>query len=512
MIKRTLFALALVLVTGVIIAPKVVHAVSDDDLFLRFSSVDQNTGKEQCKTVNIKNSISLLKKGYAKRIVDEALRQFRDPVFAAEIALCLAANFNFFGTGSHGLTCDKNIGGLAAAVGKVTVLDTLERDFLANCVSRGTLDDTLEISRRILNENGRDGGAVYVRDWNQFMANSRYRGLQIARNDFANTKYCPWLQADMQAFFNFDPTKAVGDGGSADGLPRYQDVAGCQFPDGFDPTAPENQTLDVLAGLTAYEHMMPSAYLLAEANLAQQTAQTQLADYTEYAYTGGVGPLRPINPLTGTSCAVPLPDGTCKEYYLIQQPAAGTQAELQAQRQASYDWITNARNADQLMGDVTKQVASSLLSLDRKAMTFEYTLDQSSKDIASGIPAESTTTQTIPGPTDPARCTDVSSQTSAQALAQGPILIATQAAIGQQSGILTPDQTAVVPGQESIFLDGVCSTTVGTGFVGCRPRAGSTTDIIIPAGSTEFAISILTSSGVIRLPGQVVEACEPGVF
>jgi hypothetical protein len=61
----------------------------------------------------------------------------------------------------------------------------------------------------IIQENGRDGGAAFVQDWRDLAEHSQYRGVQIAKNQMANTDYCPWNKDVLQAVFGFGVRVAI---------------------------------------------------------------------------------------------------------------------------------------------------------------------------------------------------------------------------------------------------------------------------------------------------------------
>lgn len=501
--RRILFALVVVLGCAVLTAQHV-HAFGLGDLNVQVSSAD-TSGNNSCVGLNVQSAINRLTSGYAQQFIKEVLDEFKDPIFDAQIALCIAANLHLFGTGSGGLTCSYGLGSLAAAVAKITVLNKLKGDFLSNCTARNYLDTAMDDGRRILNENGRDGGPVWVQDWQQFQANSSYRGLQVARNQMANTYYCPWLQGTMQGYFNFDPNNAVNlTNEYENGFGSYTQSAQCSLPDGFDPTNPQYDTADALFALSMPQNNAWGSYLLAQGNVAKQVQDAQQADQNEFVYTGGLGALHQQT-TTGTGCAVMAPDGsTCLQYSRIIQSEGGVQAEVQAQRQASYDWLNNSRQANSVMGDVRTQIVSSLLDYTVPALGFQYGLDAGGQDIANN-PTPLPTAVPAACFNIPAQCVCIAGDPSVIALGNA-IGQSVQAATLQHPELVTADRSHVLPGSEALFLQVVCQTNLGTAL-GCTAAPGSLSQVMIPGGGSNIMITVIGSGNTVLAPAQVVDAC-----
>src|SRR5688572_24147051 len=153
--------------------------------------------EEQCKSADLTAALDQLKDNYAQRFLssmqDDITASIKE--FAIQYATCLATNILAGGSGISGAkTCAADVGGAMASQMKQEYLSRLENDFLDDCGARTALNDVLDASQAILAQNGRDGGPAFVQDWQQLQADSQYRGLQVARNQMANTDYCPWLR------------------------------------------------------------------------------------------------------------------------------------------------------------------------------------------------------------------------------------------------------------------------------------------------------------------------------
>lgn len=498
--------------------PVAAHAFDLSDLAKK-TIASQNP--DPCLTSTVSDAISKFKGGYLKQVAANISQEISQLMtkFAAQLALCFGSNVSVFGTGVSGaLSCAISTGGEDAQQAAQQFLQTAESNFLANCESRYALDETFSDARNIIASNGRDGGAVYVQDWRAFQAQNRYRGLQIARNEFANTSYCPWVSGDMQAYYNYDSANAVAlVGDYQDGMDSYTQSAGCTLPSGFDPSDPNQQTGEAFAALVMPQNNIWGAYMLAQDEINNQVSAEEQAAQNEYANTGGIGALRAINPATGDSCAVMAADGsTCLQYTAIQQPAGGVQAGMQAQIQASYDWLNNARAGDTSMGtpeEIEAQIVSSLLSADQPLPQFQYKLDASSTQIANF-----STPTPVPGdgsPGDPlctggnASCTCLKNDSAAQSIATQLVLQATLAAIQQHPEMVSADGNTVLPGQNRLFLTAVCSVTVFQSGM-CHPSGTSDSEIIVNTGPLDDAVNIIAPDGAIRKPGQVIRACTSG--
>lgn len=353
LILRTI-VVSVIVVVSVGAAAHTTRAVTLDSI-LQETEFGLQTGDFEavCRGTAVTGAIDQLKSGYVQRVLSDLKNDLGKKLieFAFRFGQCIATG-GFVSSPGGGFTgaapCATDVGGAMATEVKQQYLTKLENDFLANCTARVSLTSVMDTTAKVLAENGRDGGAAFVRDWRDLQAQSRYRGLQVARNQMANTNYCPWLRGYLAGYFNFNPGQGVAlSGEREDGLDSYSRNAECSLPPGFDPLAPEWQTTEAVAALTLPTNSIWGSYMLAQENIQRQIAAEELADEREFVSTGGIGALRAINPETGTSCEIMAPDGTtCLKYSSITQPSGGLAADVQAARQAQYDWITNSREGN----------------------------------------------------------------------------------------------------------------------------------------------------------------------
>jgi hypothetical protein len=506
--------LFLVAILALFAIPNFAHSFDFSDLSRKIL-----TNENVCKTKRIGDLIDNYASGFvknafsqAKNIISQSFTQL-----ASELASCTAKSMlgsipgiggavsGAVGaaTGSVG-DCVRSVGGQIEGILTEQARAELERNILGSCEARDAWDAAFSDARQILAENGRDGGPAYVEDWRAFKAQNQYRGLQIARNEFANTNHCSWVSGYLQGFYNYDPAHAVALVGEyEDGRNSYTRDAECTLPEGFDPYDPAQQTGEALAALMMPQNNIWGAYLMAEEEINKQIAEEEEAAQNEYAYTGGVGALREINPATGDSCEVMASDGsTCLKYTKINQPAAGVQAEIQAERQANYDWLAIHGSDDTLTGtarELQAQITSSLLSAIQPLPKFEYKLGASSKKTADY--------GAVPTPV----CQDLTGEPQAQLFAQTVILQSELAAAQQHPELLTADRNAVLPGQNEMFLLAICEVTImQTGI--CRPSTTSDRDLVVTTElGAEVTVSVIAPDGAIRKPGQVTRACPAGI-
>lgn len=498
------------------------------DFDFEYSEIDQATGEShdvQCEAADIQDSLDRLKSGYLEQVVKNAPLQLLRmlPAYAAQIAACILQSSEVLGSSPpDAYQCALNVGGDMGNALETQYLNQLEANFNINCTARSQLTRSVKDARKIIAENGRDGGPAFVTDYQTFMAQSRNRGQKIALNQMANTDYCPWLQSPLQAMFNFSAANAVAPSNNQrDGSPTYMDTAACNAPAGYNPFDPKWQTAEGQAILMQPENNLWGAYLLAQENIEQQVADAEKQDEYEFVYTGGLGALHEKDTETGTGCRTYAADGsTCLEYGTITQPAAGVQAEVQAQRQAQYDWITNPRPED--ITDPYAQLITSLLSATTDPIETEYRLSRSTQQIAD----DPSSTLVTPRPTaggggGGGSCAYASLQgcTCADDLSSAVQLIATTAvqnavlaAIQQQTGYsVTADGNSVLAGQERVFLDAVCHAGTFTAGETCRLNGSSATEILMLAGGYDWVVSVLNGSTILK-PGAVVAACLTGIL
>lgn len=508
------FALLIVLI------PNRADSFGFDDIELNIGS----SSDSQCNNVDIQGILDRLDSSFEDRMLDEIRNSFSPKQLLpliSQIIQCYVSDLQILefgsGIGSPGnASCTRSIGGKIEAQISTQYKDRMRQEFLESCESQVNLDMINDDFNRIMNENGRDGGPMWVRNWDDFINQSQNRGVEIARNQMANTRYCPWLQGDMQAIFNFSPADAVDMVGEwVDTGGTSADANSCSLPDGFDIYNPAQQGSAVLAAVTLPQNNIYGSYLAGLGALNESVRKTSLADQFEFVYTGGLGAAREQNPQTGDSCLIRSPNGQCLSYSSIIKAGGAVQADVQAVSQTNLDEAAEAKAATT---DVRSKMASFFLDMTQPPLSFEYGTSLGLRDAASRTPSPVTPTPTPASGTIPTACQNlpddcacVVNDSSSQALASSVVLAAENSVIAAHPEMLNPDGVSLIPGQNIPFLDAVCASSAIPANT-CRARAGSETDIVINVGGMDFDINILTSTGFIRRPGQVIAACTAGVL
>ncbi len=504
--RRTIFST--LIVAALFALPVVVRAFTIND-------IQQASEDIQCAAQNIGNIVDRFNSNYLRQSIARTRQAYLESFsnFPEQWLMCILGSIHTSpGVGNSARACATDIASANLREAQFQVVTNFENDLITDCAAQSDIRAIINAAREILLQNGRDGGAVYVQDWRAFQADNRYRGLQIARNEMANTKHCSWVSGQLQGLFSYDPTNAAPPlSGNEDGQNSYIRDAGCSLPDDFNPAAPQYQTTEAFAAMMLPQNNIWGSYLLAQEEVRRQVADEEQAAQNEFANTGGVGALRAINPATGNSCAVMAADGsTCLQYSNIEQPAAGVVAEVNAQRQALYDLITNPRTTSEVVNDVRANLVSSFMSLTQPLAQLQYRRDPADQSTPSPLPVPGSgdrddpiCTGGIPG------CSCAINDQAAQALARGAVLTATRAAISQNPQMLTPDGGSVLQGMNIPFLQAVCQAGNLSAIGSCRPN-NSGFGLVITF-ELEVNVDVLLPNNVIRQPGVTTLICtEPG--
>lgn len=517
--RSTIFS---VLVTAALFAlPAVVHSFTISDIERYSREAQQYSQDAQCAAQNIGNIVDKFNSDYARQLVDQAKQEFINSFknYWQQWVMCIAGSTLVGGTGISGAkSCTTTVANSTKAALEDTYKREFKADLITDCTAQVDVRAVLNAAREILLQNGRDGGAVFVRDWRAFQADNRYRGLQIARNEMANTKHCSWVSGQLQGLFSFNPADAVPPmSGNEDGQNSYIRDAECSLPDDFNPAAAKYQTTEAFAAMMLPQNNIWGSYLLAQEEIRQQVADEEQAAQNEFANTGGVGALRAQNPATGNSCAVMAADGsTCLQYSNIENPGAGVVAEISAQRQALYDLITNPRTTSQVANDVRANLISTFMSISQPLAALQYRRGGVS---GTGTPGPSPTPTNVPGSGDEGDpvctggnpdCNCAINNTSAQELARGAVLTATRTVITQHPEMMAPDGVSLLQGQNIPFLQAVCQAGNLSASGGCRPN-NSGFGLIISTEPIEINVDVILPDNVVRQPGVVTLVCtSPG--
>lgn len=487
------------------------------------NDIQQYSQDAQCAAQNINNIVNQFNSLYNTDLRAKFKQEFVDAVqtYWPQLLECIIGSFTTYGTGVAGARdCPNQIGDKAQTAIQDQYERKFEADLITDCAAQTDIRAVLNAARRILMENGRDGGAAFVKDWRAFQADNRYRGLQIARNQMANTRHCSWVSGQLQGLFGFSPANAVPPmSGYEDGQDSYTRDAACSLGDDFNPAAARYQTAEAFAAMMLPQNNIWGSYLLAQEEIRQQIADEEQAAQNEFVNTGGIGALRAINPATGTSCAVMAADGSaCLQYSHIENPAAGVVAEIQAQRQALYDLVTNPRTTEEVANDVRANLVSTFMSMTQPLAQLQYSRGGTAGRSGGNTPTPTPTPTDVPGSGDPGdpictggipSCNCAVKNPSAQGLATGPVLTATQAVIAAHPEWISTDG-ALLQGQNVPFLQAVCQNAILSGIGSCRPNNAGF-GLVLSISGMEFNIDVILASNVVRQPGMTTVVCTtPG--
>ncbi len=502
------------IVAALFALPAVVHSFT-------INEIQQYSQDAQCTAQNIGNIVNQFKSVYNTDLRAKFKAEFVDAVqtYWPQLLECIIGSFTVQGTGVAGARdCPNQIGDKAQTALQDQYERKFEADLITDCMAQQDVRGATNAARRVLLENGRDGGAVFVRDWRAFQADNRYRGLQIARNEMANTRHCPWVSGQLQGFFSFNPANAVPPmSGNEDGQNSYIRDAECSLPDDFNPGAQKYQTTEAFAAMMLPQNNIWGSYLLAQEEISRQIADEEQATQNEFVYTGGLGAIRAINPATGNSCAVMAADGsTCLQYSNIENPSGGVAAGVQAQQQALWDLVTNPRTTDKVAADVQRNLVSAFMSMTQPLSRLQY---RPGNGLGLGTPTPTPSPTNIPGSGDPGdpictggipSCNCAVNNPTAQGLATGPVLTAARAVISAHPEMMAPGGASLLQGMNIPFLQAVCADPIISGLGGCRPNNAGF-GLVLSVSSMEFNVDVILSNNVVRQPGVVTVVCTtPG--
>jgi hypothetical protein len=315
----------------------------------------------------------------------------------------------------------------------------------------------------------------------------------------------------LQAVFGFGNKSTTVVRDYADGQTSYIQSAGCSLPNGFDPTRQENQTLAAYAALSLPQNSLAGSYLLARENIERQKAAELAAD--EHEFQSGYGGLRPINPATGTACEVWNADNTtCLQYAPIVQPGEGVKSFVDAKNKTLFE-LYNKNGIDP-----TNQIITSMLDASKTSAEFNidvaYSLRRLINKAAKAIDPEDPTTQ--PQTPETLACTGgnplcecVTDAPKMESLRQ-LVAIATQEAIDAHPELVTANGGQVLPGANTDFLNAVCSTEA-LARLNCHVIQDDEIVLDFEEAGTVSLDLITGGENGIRIPGQSVALCQPGV-
>lgn len=510
--------------------------------------INDKTADLVCKSQTVLDGIKRIQDGYLKQLVKDTLNELKDLVtaYALELIVCNLTDFDktinvgAFGIGGtitfKGPNCEKSLGGADVAAFKRQVLDRIKNDFIARCIADGARRKAELDVRQIILENGPDGGPAYVTSYiDDVYIKEDERGIRRFCAILANTDVCPYMRDEVYSYFSEcprsyfeNPPDLTGLGARVDGGDSFVQRAQCTA----DTITPEALSYDFLGygGFDGLNLLMepqnnPDGFIaMAEEELATQRATAIRA--AELELDGGFWSFYGDS---STSCLNPV-DGKCNAKGPIRQPAGAVRDINAIPIQAEFDWINNSDQMNTLMGDVRARLASMILTIDEMPLEYDIEFDASTQDyedIGAGLkPPEDIRLPTLPIPSGAGEpgddlCTGGNpdcfcARSDPRFFAVRDLVAeATEAAIQQHPEHVTPEgcvgnECSVVPGDEVLFLNDICETTVGES-IECHPNAGSSDEVVVTASYFSVSVDVITSNGRVRIPGQTVAACQPGV-
>lgn len=492
------------------------HSARAVDVELYYGAFNsEQTAEERCEEQRLVQGIERGLEGAKALYRSDLKAELKNTAkeFASELIKCVAGGLLQLGAAYIGLSdAWPNIDCVDVAKERTsgTILSqniqATRAAFEDSCNQTATIEQIIGIVQRTVQENGRDGGAAFVQDYRDLAEGAQYRGLQIAKNQMANTNYCPWNRDILQSVFGFGAGGGAVVRDYADGQTSYTQSAGCTLPIGFDPTTPENQTLAAYAALSLPQNSLAGSYLLAKENIELQKAAELAADEREFQ--SGYGGLRPIDPETGTSCEVWNTDQTaCLQYKPIVQPGVGVQSFVESTTDALI------KLSDKNGVNTVAAVATSLLNATTQSVKINIdiplSLRKNTKRAAQLPPENPTTPESLACTGGNPLCVCVSDDPTFEPLRQ-LIAMATTQAVQEHPELVTPDGGQVLPGANEAFLNAVCSVE---SLISLNCHVIQDDEIVVDFGEAGTVSLDLITGGEngIRIPGQTVALCQPGV-
>lgn len=418
-----------------------------------------------------------------------------------------------------------------SGMAKDTAKRTLLYDNIVRCQARDMINTVTSGLTQIAATSGRDGGSTYVRDYVKLQTDAENRGRKRAINNMANTRYCPWIQLQMEALYGFSKDEAIALSDNADnGAEPYTQRAECSFPPG---TTSEDiaQMPEGMYLLSLPQNNLLGAYLMAQEEVERQITLQVEADKTDaVANSGNLGS-------SGTSeeesCVQKDPKtGICLQYAPKIQTGDGITASVENAQEAELNWIITSNKMGQLMGNSANRILNRAIDFTRRDISFDFTPDQAQELYNSGgpdvdqspdDPPAATGYQTCAGggcgcPADEPVCQCVIDPNSpgydagrqmAQLLrpAMGRARLQNSFLFqgGDPDGLLLPDKV-------DDYVTAVCFE-MGASLRGCRPYTPRADDVILfPLGGLSYAIDIVTAAGKPRGNPTAKYLCEDGAY
>ncbi|HXV26663.1 MAG TPA: hypothetical protein VD862_01375 [Candidatus Paceibacterota bacterium] len=487
---------------------------------------NRRVGQAACLSQDFLNTIDSAYRGWNNELANLANQALREAFTQiGSYAKCLIGGVLGLGSGTiTGNRCTEELSSNLKQYYKKDLKKELVDDVKARAMARCLMDQASDQVRRVINENGREGGPAWVEDYNDLYGDAKTRGEAAARNNFANTKYCPWLQRDMEALFGFSPEQARPTDQNVDGgTEPYSQRAACSFPDGVTSNQiaanPESTYL-----LALPQNNITGAYLLAQSHMREMVELQIKADETQVIANNGYFGVE--------ECVERNEQGTCLRWR-VKTPGSQLNTAEQAAVQAEFDWISQSKEQNDLLADTTARITNRLIDSTLVSLETELEVDPSTFDTGTAQdpppPPPVGVDPGDPGSAGGAGCGLPAASCTCWADATDPDFAQRQAlavqilgeTLGkvarQQAGVLTtPDAQRVISRDLWVpFIEAVCFE-LGSAFRNCRayvPRADDVIIVPLNGGTVDLFVDIIRGSdGGIRNPGMMAKyTCPAGV-
>ncbi len=243
---------------------------------------------------------------------------------------------------------------------------TTRTDIIARCIAREIFDNLSGNISTIIQTRGRDGGASFVTDWNNFQNQAQYRGENVFRAMLSTSKLCPYFGDDLKKVFGLSPNQKISLGSQktrTDSLTSFASDIGCTMPAGFDPAKFDQDFAgaggwDAIARLAQPQNNYYGALLLSYNEATKQRNAAQSADVNQAVagkgYTGISGNGK------ADSCQVSFA-GSCIVYKSIKTTGSYIADNAAATINAEFSWLANTQELGTLISTGIVKLLNHLL-------------------------------------------------------------------------------------------------------------------------------------------------------
>ncbi len=245
----------------------------------------------------------------------------------------------------------------------------VRQTIIARCLARQIMIAMNKNALEVMRTGGRDGGATFIRNWNNFQTNAQYRGENIFRAELSTTKLCDYLSDDIKKSYGVDPKKKTpitGQNTRTDSLLPFSLQANCTLPQGFTIDK-YNQDFAGNGGWEAFARALEpqnnawGLNALSQQEIAKQRSLAVSADNTQAIANNGY--LGISGRGKNDSCLVKARSGECVIYKNIKTPGSYIAANINATVASEFQWLTSAQGLSTIIATATEVLVNRLLDL-----------------------------------------------------------------------------------------------------------------------------------------------------